>query len=346
VGTALLRTLRRAGNWQVTGVVRHQPDPARAPYDAAEWVACDVGEPDALGRLTEIFAGADAVVHLAWAIHPQRDDPPMDRTNTTGARTVLAATARAHVPHLVAASSVAAYSPPDRWVRVDENWPRGGVRRSAYSRGKVAFERMLDEFSARYPDITVARVRPCAILQHDSGGQFARWTMSPLLPERLIGQGWLPLPWWTDLRAQVVHADDVAAALHTILVLGTSGPFNLAAEPVLSGADLARPFGGGPRLPVPRGPSRAFALLTWQLGLQPLHPGWLALADKAALVDTERARRVLNWHPEHDGHETLGEMAAGLRSGAGTSSHPLRPLHRASRLDRLGYGRPTHQSQA
>jgi nucleoside-diphosphate-sugar epimerase len=342
VGTALLRTLRQEG-WSVTGIARHRPDRSRPPYDLADWVACDVGEPDATDRLTEVFTGASAVVHLAWAIHPAREDPPMHRTNVSGSEHVLAAAARAHVPHLVAASSVAAYEAPRRWARVDENWPRHGIPGSAYSRGKVVFERMLDEFSARHPDVTVARIRPCAILQHDAGGQFARWTLSPLLPERLIGQRWLPLPWWTGLRAQVVHADDVAAALRAIIVRGAGGAYNLATEPVLTDSDLARPFGGGPRIPVPRWPSRSAAWLGWRLGLQPLHPGWLTLADKAALVDTERARRVLGWRPQYDAHAVLAEMAAGLRTGAGTGSHPLRPLDRRGRL---GDGRPTHQSQA
>lgn len=343
VGTALLRTLRRDGDWQVTGVARHVPDRSRPPYDVADWVACDVGEPAAVDRLTEVFTGASAVVHLAWAIHPVRDDPPMQRTNLAGSRHVLAATARAEVPHLVAASSVAAYAAPDRWTRVAEGWPCDGIPHSAYSRGKVAFERMLDEFAAGQHDRTVARVRPCAVLQHDAGGEFARWLLSPLLPTRIIGRSWLPLPWWTDLRLQVVHAQDVATALRSILVRGASGAFNLATEPVLTGADLARPFGGGPRVPVPRTAGRALAGLTWQLGLQPLHPGWLALADKAALVQTDRARSVLGWRPERDAHEVLGEMAAGLRAGAGTGSHPLRPL---GRTRRWGRGGPTHQSQA
>ena len=309
----------------------------------ADWVACDVGEPDATARLAEVFAEANAIVHLAWAIHPQSDDPPMQRTNIVGSRQVLAAAAQAHVPHVVAASSVAAYSAPQRWARVTEDWPRQGIHGSAYSRGKVMFERMLDEFEAGHPDQAVARIRPCAILQHDAGGQFARWTLSPLLPEGLLGQRWLPLPWWAGLRAQVVHARDVAAAVQAIVVRGAKGAFNLATEPVLSGGDLARPFGGGPRIPVPRRPSTGLAWLGWRLGLQPLHPGWLTLADKAALVETGRARRVLGWRPELDGHEVLAEMAAGLRAGAGTGSHPLRPLRRTGRLS---CGRPTPQSQA
>jgi len=340
VGTALLRELSGT-DWSVTGIARHRPE-RTSPYDRADWVVQDIGLPEATQRLAEVFDGASTVVHLAWAIHPERDDPPMSRTNIVGSRHVLEAAARAHVPHVVAASSVAAYEAPNRWERVAEDWPRHGIRGSAYSQGKVRFERMLDEFAAGHHDVTVARIRPCAILQHDAGGEFARWTLSPLLPQRLLGQRWLPLPWWTGLRAQVVHADDVAAALRAIVVRGASGAFNLAAEPVLAGADLARPFGGGVRIPVPRTPASALAWLGWRLGLQPLHPGWLRLADKAALVDTARARRVLGWRPSHDAHQVLAEMTAGLRAGAGVGSHPLRPLGRRCRFD----GRPTHQSQA
>ena len=90
---------------------------------------------------------------------------------------------------------------------------------------------MLDEFVAGHHYVTVTRILPCAILQHAAGGEFARWTLSSLLPESLLGQRWLPLPWWTGLRAQVVHADDAAAALRAIVVRGARGAFTLAAEP-------------------------------------------------------------------------------------------------------------------
>ena len=46
----------------------------------------------------------------------------------------------------------------------------------------MRFERMLDEFAAGHHDVMVARIRPRAILQHAAGGEFARWTLSPLLP--------------------------------------------------------------------------------------------------------------------------------------------------------------------
>src|SRR4051794_24113953 len=87
VGTAFLRTVAGTG-WDVTGVVRHRPDAAVAPYSSARWVRCDIGGPDAMRVLAEACVGADAVVHLAWAIHPRPGQPPMDRTNIVGTANV------------------------------------------------------------------------------------------------------------------------------------------------------------------------------------------------------------------------------------------------------------------
>ncbi|NBH05614.1 NAD-dependent epimerase/dehydratase family protein, partial [Amycolatopsis sp. SID8362] len=84
-------------------------------------------------ELTALFEGAAAVVHLAWAISPLRGDPPMWRTNDHGTRHVLAAAADAGVPHLVVASSVAAYGPAPRWDKVSEYHPCTGIQHSAYS---------------------------------------------------------------------------------------------------------------------------------------------------------------------------------------------------------------------
>jgi nucleoside-diphosphate-sugar epimerase len=52
---------------------------------------------DAVRTLSAAFADADAVVHLAWAIHPGTGDPPMHRTNAVGSANVLLAASRAGV---------------------------------------------------------------------------------------------------------------------------------------------------------------------------------------------------------------------------------------------------------
>ena len=338
VGTALLRHL--AGRHSIVGIARRLPDPGRAPYTGVDWRACDLAAPSGLD---DALSGADAVVHLAWAINPGRDEPPMSRTNRVGTEQLLAALGRAGVPRLVCASSVAAYVRHDRRdAEVDESWPRGGVAGSGYSLGKAGLERTLDAFEAAHPEIAVARIRPCAIVSGDAAGEFTRWLLSPLLPAGWLGSGGLPLPFWPGLRAQVVHAEDVASAISRLLDTGHTGAFNLAAGPTLDAGALAR-LVGGPRVPVPLGLLRVGALATWRAGLQPVHPGWLRLADAAPLVDSGRARTELGWRPRWSSAEALTELLTGMRAHTGFASPALaaEPVRR----DGIRLGVPSRQPQ-
>ncbi|MBF6170436.1 NAD-dependent epimerase/dehydratase family protein [Nocardia blacklockiae] len=337
VGTALLRSLDPGT--EPVGIARRVPPPDRAPYSRARWIRCDIGDPAADPVLADAFAGAAAVVHLAWAVHPHRDEPPMHRTNTVGTARVLRAAAAAGVPHLVCASSAAAYRPAARWQRVTEDAPLTGVPGSAYSRGKALLEAQLDTFERQAAGTRVARLRPCGIAQGDAAGELADWLLPHWFPRAVIGRRWLPIPLWADLRLQLVHADDVAAAIALVLRQRAGGAFNLAAEPVLSARALAATFGGR-RVPGPRTLIFAAARASWRLGLQPLHPGWLALADRACLVDPARARRELGWRPRHDATAVCSELAAAMRAGRTGPSDPLAPERPHGRI-----GLPTHQSQ-
>ncbi len=341
VGTALLRHL--AGQHAVVGIARRAPEADRAPYAGVDWIRCDLASNIAPSTLDIALADADAVVHLAWAINPPRNEPAMGWTNRRGTGQLLAAVARTRVPRLICASSVAAYRPrPADDAEVDENWPRDGVPGSAYSAGKAELEHTLDMFVAAQPDISVARIRPCAIVSGDAAGEFTRWLLSPLLPTRWLGGRLLPMPLWPGLRAQVVHAEDVAGAISKLLSANASGAFNIAAGPALDAAAMAA-IVGGYRVPVPLPVVRAGALATWRAGLQPVHPGWLRLADAAPLVDTGRARSELDWRPRWSSADALAELIDGMRTHAGFASPPLRaePAHGG----RIRLGVPSHQSQ-
>ncbi|NKQ56881.1 NAD-dependent epimerase/dehydratase family protein [Amycolatopsis sp. K13G38] len=339
VGTALAKIWRGP----VTGLARRVP-PAADVYSGIEWVPWDLSES---APPASVLADADAVVHLAWAINPSTADPPMESTNLGGTRRLLDAVARAGVPRLVVASSVAAYGPAPRWQRVSEDWPCEGIARSAYSRGKAELERMLDVFEWERPRVRLTRLRPCAILQRHAGGQFARWLLSPLLPAEFVSVPGFPLPLWPDLRFQAVHASDVAEAISLALEADFHGALNLAAEPVLRGDGLAGLF-GATRVPVPRRVLSGLAWPLWRTGIQPLHPGWLALADEAALVDTTQARERLGWRPARDAREVISEFADGLRDQACSPSRALsaRPGSWFARAGSVPWGRPSHQSQA
>src|SRR4051812_23195010 len=159
VGSSLVRALGAdPGVSEIVGVARREP--SWAP-EKTTWVTADV-EADR-ERLPQIFAGADAVVHLAWLIQPSRDRAELRRVNVAGSRAVFEAAAAAGVGTLVHASSIGAYSrgPKDRGV--DESHPTEGTPSSFYSVDKVEAERALDAVEAAHPEMRVARLRPALI---------------------------------------------------------------------------------------------------------------------------------------------------------------------------------------
>jgi len=318
VGTALLRCLAESGRHHLVGVSRRRP-PDVPPYDAAEWVCVDVGARDAMPALRDAFAGADAVVHLAWAISPSHDRDRRRRTNQNGTAAVVAAVREAGVGHLVHQSSVGTYAPGSGRT-VDESWPATGIETSSYSVDKAAAEVIV----ARAEDeVTVARVRPALIFQDAAASEVARYFAGPLVPRVLIRRGVLrfaPLP--AALAFQVVHADDVARALELILTQRAGGPFNVAAQPIIDRDAWSEVFGGvGP--PVPPWALRAAAAATWRARLQPTEPGWLDMAVHAPFLDTGRIEAI-GWTPRHDAREVLGEFIDAMGRH---DSHPGPLLH-------------------
>jgi UDP-glucose 4-epimerase len=345
VGTALLRRLRTESDMQVRGFTRRPPvSGAGEPYDGVEWYAVDLGHDAAPGRMRPWLDGVDAVVHLAWQIQPSHRRERLRRTNVTGTRHLLDAMRTAGVSRLVYASSVGTYAPGPKDRAVDESWPATGVVRSGYSVDKAAVEAMLDQAERDDPRLRVTRLRQALVFQHDAGAEITRYFLGPLAPVSLLRAGRLPVvPANPRLRAQAVHADDVAEAYLLALRGGATGPFNLAAEPPLDGSTLAAEFGGRP-VPVPLPALRALAAVTWLGRLQPTDPGWLDLAAAAPIMDCSRAREVLGWTPRHDARAALRDLVAGLAGGAGTPSPPMRPGDHGPRA--LLHGLPGNRDPA
>ncbi|WP_447925307.1 NAD-dependent epimerase/dehydratase family protein [Georgenia muralis] len=334
-GTAVLRALRaEPAVTSVLGLARRLPDRTAEPYADAEWATVDVGAPTAgpgeedalVTRLAAHLAGADAVIHLAWLIQPNQEREVLRRANVAGTRRVAEACVRAGVGHLVCASSVGAYSPVDDDVPREESWPTGGIPTSHYSVDKVAQERVLDKVAAAHPDLVVSRLRPALIFQDDAGAEIVRYFLGPLVPAGLLAPGRLPvLPLPAGLRLQVVHADDVARAYVQVVVRRAPGAFNVAGEPVLRAADLARVVDHGRLVEVPPAALRRVLALAWQTRLVPTDAGWLDMGMGVPLMSTDRARDVLGWRPQHDAAATLAELLEGMAAGHGTASPPMRP---------------------
>jgi nucleoside-diphosphate-sugar epimerase len=319
VGTSVLHVLGQDPSVEaIVGLARRLPE-LRLPR--TRWVAADVARDD----LAPHFAGADAVVHLAWLIQPSRDRATTHAVNVDGSRRVFEAAAAAGVPALVHASSVGAYSPGPKDRRVDESWPTGGIPTSFYSRDKAEVERILDGFEAAHPQMRVVRLRPGLIFKAEAAAGIRRLFAGPLLPTPLLRRGLIPIvPALDRLRFQGVHSLDVGEAYRLAVVRDVRGPFNVAAEPVLDPQELGRLLGARP-LPVPEKALRALVDAAWRLRLQPTPPGWLDLALGVPIMDVRRAREELGWTPTRTAGEALLELIEAMRRGEGLPTAPLQP---------------------
>jgi UDP-glucose 4-epimerase len=302
----------------IVGIARRRPT-WRPPK--TEWTQADITADD----LRPHLAGADAVVHLAWAIQPSRDEATLRAINVQGSGRVLRAVADTGVPALVYASSVGAYSPGPKDRAVDERWPTRGIHSSFYSRHKAEVELLLDRFEAENPGTRVVRMRPALIFKGEAASEIRRLFAGPFLPGSLIRRGLVPVvPRIRGLRFQAVHSRDVGEAYRLAVVSDAAGAYNLAADPVLGPSELADLLDAR-SVPVPAAVVRALADVTWRLRLQPSPPGWLDMALGVPLMDTSRARDELGWTPRHGAIEALKELLEGVRRGAGAQTPPLDP---------------------
>jgi len=332
VGTSTIKALSESTEIdEIVGLARRQPawNPPKTSWIEANILNADLGK---------IFAGADAVIHLAWAIQPSRDAVTLERINVEGSRHVFEAVATAGVPKLIYASSVGAYSPGPKDRKVAESWPTAGTPSSFYSRHKVAVERELDRFEADNPETRVVRLRPALIFKDEAATEIRRLFVGPFLPNFLLRRGLLPaLPRIARLRFQAVHSEDVGRAYLRAVLADVDGAFNIAAEPPLSPEEIAERIGVR-SFPVPGGVVRRLADLSWRLRLQPTPPGWLDMALNVPLMSSDRARGELGWEPRRSAVEALEELLEGLREGHGASTPPLEADSAGARLDDLKTG--------
>ncbi len=332
VGTSVIEALSDAPQVdEAVGLARRRPawNPPKT-----RWIDADILASDLAG----CFQGADAVIHLAWAIQPSHDEETLERINVEGSRRVFDAVAAAGVPKLVYASSVGAYSQGPGDEKVEESWPIGATQSSFYSRHKVTVERMLDVFEAENPETKVVRLRPALIFKGDAATEIRRLFAGPFLPGFLVRSSLVPaLPRIDALRFQAVHSADVGQAYLLATVGEATGAFNIAADPPLGTDELAGIFDARTfRLPVPV--ARRLTDLSWRLHLQPTPPGWLDMALNVPLMSTARARKELGWEPRIGAVEALEELLDGIRHGRGYPTPPLEEAGAAGRVEEIRTG--------
>jgi nucleoside-diphosphate-sugar epimerase len=308
VGTSVVSAL--AADDSVDSIVGLARRPGGPAHPKVRWERADV-------RLTDLapaFAGADAVVHLAWLLQPSHQEPRMRAVNVDGSARVFAAAAEAGVNTLVYASSVGAYAAAPTADRpLDESWPATGIPTAFYGRHKGRVETLLDEFEAGHPEMRVVRLRPALIFKREAATAIKRYFVGPVVPPWAIRPGALPaIPWPAGLRFQAVHTSDIAEAYRLAVTNdGARGAYNIAADPVIGPSEFGE-LVGARIVEVPHRVVRAALDWSWRARLQATEPGWLDMALGVPLMDTSRARTELGWTARVSAVDALAELLGGI----------------------------------
>jgi len=293
---------------RIIGIARRPFDPAARGWSKMEYRQGDVRDPAAL---REAFAGADVVVHLAFLITGNASRETTRAINVDGTLNVFRAAAAAGAQRFVYASSVAAYGfAADIPERISEDWPTRPAHRLFYAQEKAELEALLQEESARHPELGLYLLRPPIVLGPNAVGA-KNVLPGPLAPlgRRLFGRP-RRLPFPVPVLApqhpmQFIHEDDVGQALLLCVVAaGPPGAYNIAGDGVVTTVDVAREFGALP-IPVPAAPGQAAARAVSRLPFLPPAAEWVEAASRPVIMDTSRAREQLGWRPRYSALEAL-----------------------------------------
>jgi len=293
---------------RIVGIARRPFDPAAYGWTKLEYRRGDVRDPAAL---RDAFAGADVVVHLAFLVTGAASAEVLRSVNVEGTLNAFRAAAQAGARRFVYASSVAAYGfHHDNPVGMTEEWPVRPAARLFYAQEKAELEHRLQAEATRIaadrgPGPALYLLRPPVVLgPHAIGAKDL--LPGPLAPlGRLlsgqigrIARAPVPLPVLVPaLPLQFVHEADLGQALLLCVVAaGPPGAYNIAADGILSSADVAREFGLIP-LPLPAGPARFTARAVAALPFLPPALQWVEAASHPAIMDTSKAKRDLGWFP-------------------------------------------------
>src|SRR5215210_618798 len=291
---------------RVIGIARRPFDPSGRGWTKMEYRRGDVRNVDALRTS---FEGADVVVHLAFLI-VGGGKQTTQAINVEGTLNAFRAAAEAGAARFVYASSVAAYGfHADNPVGITEDWQTRPADRLFYAQEKAELERLLTEEAALHPETAVYMLRPPVVLGPDAvGGKVTvPSVLEPLV--RALGPRMRRLPGLPalapDLPLQLIHQDDVAEALRLCVVgAGPPGAYNIAADDVVTGADIVRELGLRP-IRVPGGPFAAAARAVSKVPFLPSGLQWVEAIGRPVIMDTTKAKTQLGWEPQHTAVESL-----------------------------------------
>jgi nucleoside-diphosphate-sugar epimerase len=255
----------------------------------------------ATGDIKPLFEDADVVVHLAFAAGPELDEEGVARGNVEATRRVLDAAGSVGVAHVVLVSSATVYG---AWetnpVPLTEDAPVRPNPGAGYPTQKAEIERLGAEWLAEHPETTLTVLRPAVAVAEGERSWLAR--SLGLTANIRAGSD--------DPPMQLLHLDDLAAAVELAAVERVDGIFNVAPDGWVSG-EVARALAGDPpRLRLPAWAVTGLAALAWRWKVGRMPPGLAPYTAYPWVVANDRLKAA-GWSPKHTNEETFVDATTG-----------------------------------
>jgi UDP-glucose 4-epimerase len=210
---------------------------AGAPHECVRDVVRSVTEP-----LHDLLAGVDLALHLAWTMDPLRDAARQRAVCVGGTESFLAGCAAAGVRQVFFMSSATAYGAhPAHAEPVEESAPLRERHHFRYSRQKRECELLVQRFAADRPG-TLVQVCRAPVAGGPGVDNFIFRSARRRLVFKAAG---------LDPPLQLVHEDDVAAAVAAMVASDLAGAFNAAPADTVRLTEAYAAFGRRRVVPLP-----------------------------------------------------------------------------------------------
>ncbi len=250
-------------------------------------------------RAREIFRRPDieALVHLGVMHDPRGGSEVHHAWNVIAFQKILDWVRTYRIPKLVLLSSANVYGPrPDNPQFLTEDAPLLGADRFSDIRDLVELDMLAQSFFWKHPDTETVILRPTNIL-----GTVAN------APSNYLRLKVVPTLMGFDPMVQVVHQDDVVAALRLALEPGVRGIFNVAGPPPVALSRALKHLNRA-TLPLPHSLARRGIDRLWRMRMTSFPAPELDFIRYVCMVEDQRAREVLGYEPRLDLATTLSAV--------------------------------------
>lgn len=287
---------------QIEQIIGIDLAPPTNTYEKMQFYKADIRS----AGLTELFAGCDSMVHLAFVVTRPYAMPLQEAAsiNLEGTWNVCRAAAEAGVRKLVVSSSIAAYGglPDNPMPLLEDHRLRGLYMDFYYSQHKHANEIWLDGLQLAFPKLLISRARPCVVIgPHQIAASNLLGPGGTYFTSRAAYQG----------QTQLVHEDDLAHAFHAMIRHDLPGAYNVVGD----GTGVMPEMAAAAGLQVIELPQTLLieqVTNAWKEGKSAIGPEWVG-GENSIICSNAKLKATGHWQPRYTTSEAFAATVAALK---------------------------------